>query len=147
MSKKINLSPFSFLILFFFRMPIYALYSANVYGYKYFSSNVDGQIGFNAFEVLIFKQPYFNITGNKKLNWNYCNEFDEHIKKDLIRYNQYVKEALPYRFIVEKTENSYKAFIDNGIAIIYISGFPDWGGGAPSLAEINVCTTNGLRLD
>lgn len=52
------------------------------------------------------------------------------------------RENGPYHVVNRATSNGYLAYIKANDKVIYVRGFPDFGGAGPSEAEKNICAVN-----
>lgn len=113
------------------------LYSTDVSRVRYISPyTLSGST--NGFLYHIYIPPYFRVTDNSEVEWKICNKLHDNIL-GYMRNNSSWLETGPYSVISEKQENGYSAYIKTGNTLIFIRGFPDFGGRAPSEDEKSVC--------
>lgn len=125
--------------IIYFRYGLYALFSVEVAGIRYISLFVSGNIINNGSSLILYERPYFKILDSNKAVWRVCEKLNENILGNIKSNNSDWSETGPYEVVSESYPNGYDAYIKTKNRLLYISGFPDFGGASPSEEEKNIC--------
>nr|NJM04540.1 hypothetical protein [Desulfobacula sp.] len=135
--KKIIVIVSIIIIAIFFRNVPFALLSPSINGVKCYSFCVTGGSS-NGFEYFLYKSPFLTlITGDEK-KWRLCTKLNKNINDILESISSWTPKA-PYYIVNQIYDNGYSAYIKTDRGILFIRGFPDFGGVAPSEAEKTIC--------
>lgn len=102
---------------------------------KYIGLFVDGHWS-NGYSHLVFNEPYFRF-GNKELSR--CRHLDDRITGYLAIHIEGWKGRSNFAYISETKNSGYRAYIQSEEIVVYLAGFPDFGGTPPDDAEKRVC--------
>jgi hypothetical protein len=137
MIKKIAAIVTSIILIIFFRHLPFALLNPSVDGVKCYSLFVTGGSS-NGYEYFLYRIPFLTLTTGDEKEWRLCTKLNKNIDGIIKSISNWTPNG-PY-YIVNKTyENGYSAYIKTDIGILFIRGFPDFGGVAPSEAEKKIC--------
>jgi len=129
---------FVIIMLIIFKYTIYSFFiDTSVQNHKYYSLFVSDINLTNGYESVVFEQPYFKFSKkNNQVNWEDCNKINKILGSYLKNWHQVKK---PYKFVSEVYPSGYKAYIKTLDTIIFVRGFPDFGGVPPTEEEKKIC--------
>ncbi len=127
------------LVIFYFRHSLLSIFSdTEVGGRKYIGLLVDGSKT-NGFEYLEFNNLYFQIEKDNAKNWEKCSRLNKSLEgyfRELIKVQN---TSTHYKYVSDVEPSGYKAYISFNNRIIFVRGFPDFGGAPPSEEEKKIC--------
>ncbi len=135
--KKYLVIPLLFLGAVYFSYRVYELISTEVSGFRYFSLFISGD-STNGLLYYLYDPPYFRVTGSGESKWKACEKIHENIFNYISSTSSW-SEAGPYDVIAESQATGYAAYIKTKNTLLYVRGFPDYGGASPSEEEKSVC--------
>ena len=124
--------------IIYFRYALYALFSVEVAGIRYFSLFVSGDVINNGWSQILYERPYFKILDNDKAVWRICQKLNKNVLGGIKSSSDW-SEIGPYEVVSESYSNGYVAYIKTKNRLLFINGFPDFGGASPSEEEKNIC--------
>lgn len=123
-------------VVYFRHVPL-ALLLPKIDGVKYYSLFVS-EGSTNGGRYYLYEYPYLTFTNEKDDKWRVCST----LHKSVLGYIQHFTEwpeIGPYYVVSKSTSNTYFAYIKVDNKIIYVEGFPDFGGAGPTEEEKNIC--------
>jgi len=123
-------------VIYFRHVPL-ALLLPKIDGVKYYSLFVSGGT-YNGSGYYLYEYPYFTFTNEEDDKWRVCST----LHKRVLGYIQHFTEwpdTGPYYVVSRSTKNTYSAYIKVNNEIIYVVGFPDFGGAGPTEEEKAIC--------
>lgn len=125
---------------YFCRYAIYALMSDTaVNGEKYYSLFVSGD-STNGYIHFIFKRPYYRFTNKEILEWKICHKLNKNLDSYLRNNMQdWGVTSGSVSIISESYPSGYKVYIRTNDKLIFVRGFPDFGGDPPNEKEKKIC--------
>ena len=121
--------------------PVSALYGTSVKGQMYYSLNVKWLSPWysNGYEVYVYKEPIYHLQGDTT-EWKKCDRLSSHLESQFIEVgNHEVFFNGPFEYLVEKHPWGYKAYIKSKDYLVYVRGYPDFGGVPPSNEKKAIC--------
>ena len=128
-------------VLLLFTMIIYFWRVPKIVVVKYYSLFVQGG-STNGGAYYLFEYPYFTFTNEKDDKWRVCNTLHKSIL-DYIQHFTKWPETGPYYVVSSSTKSTYSAYIKANDKVVYVEGFPDFGGAGPTDEEKNICDDDG----
>lgn len=127
---------FGLVFLIFFRWTVFAIVAdTDVSDSKYVGLFVNGHWS-NGYSHLVISEPYFRF-GNIELSS--CSHLDERINGYLANHIEGWKGRTNFKYIFEIKNSGYRAYITSEEIVVYLAGFPDFGGATPDEAERRIC--------
>ncbi len=136
MKKSLIILSLFAVIIYFWRVPA-ALLLPKINGVKYYSLFVSGG-SYNGGGYYLYEYPYLTFTNEKDDNWRVCNTLDEGILSYIKSFTPW-PETGPYYVVSKSTKNTYFAYIKANNKVVYVEGFPDFGGAGPTEEEKKIC--------
>ena len=121
----------------YFRHVPFALLSPSIDGVKCYSLFVSGGSS-NGYAYFLYESPLLTIVTGNETVWRKCTKLNKNIDNIINNITDWPKNG-PYYVANKATSNGYFAYIRIDKKVLYIRGFPDFGGAAPSDAEKNIC--------
>jgi hypothetical protein len=137
MIKKIAIIVICVIVIIFFRHVPFALLSPSINGVKCYSLYVTGGSS-NGFEYFLYRIPFLTLISGDDKEWRLCTKLNKNINDSIRNIPNWSPKA-PYYIANKIYENGYYAYIKTDKGILFIRGFPDFGGVAPSEAEKKIC--------
>lgn len=131
-------------VAFYFRYPISSVFiDTNIGGYKYIGLVVHGGQT-NGFSYLLFDYPYFELAEENAKPWKECKRLNESLQSYLRNFVEGWKPStVGYLFVSESSSQGYRAYIRFNDRVIFVRGFPDFGGSPPNEQEKKICEQAG----
>lgn len=125
------------IVIVFFRHIPSALLSPSIDGVKCYSLFVKRGSS-NGYAYFFYKFHLLTIVTGSEDAWRKCTKLDKNIKNITNSISGWPNHG-PYYVVSGKTSNGYYAYIRADEKILFLRGFPDFGGAAPNEAEKNIC--------
>lgn len=124
---------------FYFRYSVLSVFlDTEVAGRKYIGLFVDGGQT-NGFSYLVFNYPYLQLEEDGAASWNGCGRLSHSLEGYLRNFVKGWKTNANYMFVSESNPHGYKAYIRVDERVVFVRGFPDFGGSPPDEQEKKIC--------
>lgn len=127
------------IIIFYFRYTLWAAFmNTEVGGRNFIGFAVEGNQT-NGFAYIRYGRWHMQLEREGAVEWKQCRRLNRSLDGYL---RNYVGDRImhgSYMFISERDEHGYKAYIRSNDDVIFVWGFPDFGGTPPGEDEMRIC--------